>query len=175
MFLLAFKAEIARSLKAELSAVALEEHPVFRTGQGELHAVAALHLKCHILGRVRGTIIHIVRAVVVPVTDICALGDDRCGHGQARRGVIFPLFLRAAHERRDHRADYKNEDNGKKIGNRVKNRSKPTPNIANSPFLCSVFQAKFSRKCSINARDRLSRPFPRSIGCSTVRAGCTCV
>ena len=45
--------KIAGALKTQISNVALHKHSVVRTTYGKLHAVAALHLKGHIIGRER--------------------------------------------------------------------------------------------------------------------------
>ena len=47
------KPKIAGALKTQLSNVALHKHSVVRTTYGKLHAVAALYLKGHIIGRER--------------------------------------------------------------------------------------------------------------------------
>ena len=48
--LISFKPQIARTLKAQLSGVAFCQLAVFRAAQPQLHAVAAFHLKGHIIG-----------------------------------------------------------------------------------------------------------------------------
>ena len=79
------KAEIAGALKTQLSNVALHKHSVVRTTYGKLHAVAALYLKGHIIGRERMR--H--RIVCMVARNFRSLCHNRCRNGQPRRMVVF--------------------------------------------------------------------------------------
>ena len=79
------KAEIAGTLEHQLSNVALHKHSVVRTTYGKFHAVAAFHLKGHIIGRER---MH-HRIVRMVARNFRALCHHRCRNGQPRRMVVF--------------------------------------------------------------------------------------
>ena len=79
------KPKIAGALKTQLSNVALHKHSVVRTTYGKLHAVAALYLKGHIIGRER--MYH--RIVCMVARNFRALCHHRCRHSQPRRMVVF--------------------------------------------------------------------------------------
>ena len=77
--------KIAGALKSQLSNVALHKHSVVRTTYGKLHAVAALYLKGHIIGRERMR--H--RIVCMVARNFRALYHNRCRNGKPRRVVVF--------------------------------------------------------------------------------------
>ena len=79
------KPKIAGALKTQLSNVALHKHSVVRTTYGKLHAVAALYLKGHIIGRERMR--H--RIVCMVARNFRALCHNRCRNSQPRRMVVF--------------------------------------------------------------------------------------
>ena len=74
------KSKIAGALKTQLSNVALHKHSVVRTTYGKLHAVAALYLKGHIIGRERMR--H--RIVCMAARNFRSLCHHRCRNGQPR-------------------------------------------------------------------------------------------
>ena len=79
------KPKIAGALKTQLSNVALHKHSVVRTTYGKFHAVAALYLKGHIIGRERMR--H--RIVCMVARNFRALCHHRCRNSQPRRMVVF--------------------------------------------------------------------------------------
>ena len=79
------KPKIAGALKTQLSNVALHKHSVVRTTYGKLHAVAALYLKGHIIGRERMR--H--RIVCMVARNFRSLCHNRCRNSQPRRMVVF--------------------------------------------------------------------------------------
>ena len=80
------KPKIAGALKTQLSNVALHKHSVVRTTYGKLHAVAALYLKGHIIGRER---MH-HRIVRMVARNFRALCHHRCRNGQPLMVVFVP-------------------------------------------------------------------------------------
>ena len=79
------KPKIAGALKTQLSNVALHKHSVVRTTYGKFHAVAALYLKGHRIGRERMRH-RIVRMVMGNFRALC---HHRCRNDQPRRMVVF--------------------------------------------------------------------------------------
>ena len=79
------ESKITGTLKTQLSNVALHKHSVVRTTYGKLHAVAALYLKGHIIGRERMR--H--RIVCMVARNFRSLCHNRCRNSQPRRMVVF--------------------------------------------------------------------------------------
>ena len=101
--------KISRTLKAELSAVALDEQTIFAARERKLHAVAALNLKGDVTDV--KTVVSVNSGPHMLRINPNALRNDTRGNGQARRIVVAVPFRNSGDDGiYDHTADQKKHE-----------------------------------------------------------------
>ena len=100
------KAQIACTLKRQLTKVTLGQHTVRPTGEAQLHAVAAGHLKGGVIGGGGGGVYTVgaggvTGVVVVVYGGILPLGHHGSLHRQARRMIVLTPCADAPHRCND--------------------------------------------------------------------------
>lgn len=107
------KAQISGSLKAEIPSVPFHQQAVLLAGDAELHPVAAVHLKRHIVAGRGEVMVNPFNVIPVMPGHICALGYNCRRNGQSGGMVIFVPLSDALHKFHNHRSQYQQENNNK--------------------------------------------------------------
>jgi hypothetical protein len=102
---LSLKGKIPGSLKGKPTGVALDEHTVFVTADGQFHPVTAFHFKGDVI---MGAVVHTAVAVVM-VMMAASLGNHLRRHRQTGRVVVFKPFSDVSDENGEKRGKEQNE------------------------------------------------------------------